>query len=76
MITPGRYNHFKGGTYRVLHSTVDADTMASRVVYIATGAHAGRDERARLWDRLESEFLEVVEWPDGTWQTRFVRVGD
>lgn len=76
MVKPGRYNHFKGGTYRVLHITVDADTLARRVVYIATGAYAGKDERGRIWDRLESEFLEAVEWPDGTAHPRFLRVGD
>ena len=34
MIKPGRYKHYKGGTYQVLFTALDADTSKSVVVYM------------------------------------------
>lgn len=74
MIRPGIYQHFKGPLYRVLfcaqNSTnplVGEATEESVVIYVSLDdPHKGN-----LCARLESQFSERVEWPDGSARPRF-----
>lgn len=64
------YEHFKGGRYLVLHVAEDSTNDRSGnqlVVYVSLtyGVVKCRDI---------AEFLEPVEWPDGTPQPRFIPV--
>ncbi len=63
---PGLYEHFKGGKYHVLfHARNSANPDETIVVYRALR------ENGAVWIRKQSEFLEIVDWKDGTRGTRF-----
>lgn len=69
-VAPGLYDHYKGGKYRVLFvaedSTNDRDGNQV-VVYESLTYHV-------MKCRDLTEFVEPVEWPDGTMRPRFVPV--
>jgi hypothetical protein len=72
----GLYRHYKGDTYFVVGvGILDADGHGDpraprQVVYESTRSV----ESGLLNIRSEADFVELVEWPDGTMQPRFVRV--
>ena len=68
-IASGRYRHFKGNEYRVLHLARHSETCEPMVVYQALYGEGG------IWVRPASMWLEHVE-RDGYSGPRFVRVGD
>ena len=63
--------HYKGTEYIVMLVTLDASTQELRVVYKPNGRQY---ERTPPWDRVLSEFLELIVWPDGIERTRFVKL--
>jgi hypothetical protein len=63
-IKPGRYRHFKGQEYQVLHVAMDSESMRPMVVYRALYGAGG------LWVRSLEMFTETVE-RDGIVQPRF-----
>lgn len=66
-IPPGRYRHFKGGEYEVLHIAHHSETLAPLVVYRALyGA-------GEVWVRPAEMWNEAVE-RDGQTYRRFVRI--
>ena len=65
----GRYRHFKGNEYLVLHIAKHSETMESMVVYQALYG-----ERA-IWVRSASMWNETVE-RDGVSIKRFTYMGD
>lgn len=62
------YKHYKGGRYLVLH-LVEESTNARKdskgVIYASLSY-------GKIWHRDLKEFIELVEWPDGTKQPRFI----
>lgn len=63
----GVYRHFKGGLYRTLMTVKDAGTKANLIVYSSL-------KDGTLWAREDTNFGEVVLWPDAKYRSRFVRV--
>jgi hypothetical protein len=70
----GIYRHWKGTHYTVILLARDSNNHADRentVVYISlTTPYAGS-----VNTRWETEFLEEVQLPDGSWVPRFTYVG-
>jgi hypothetical protein len=66
-VRPGRYQHFKGNLYEVLHVAKHCDTQESFVVYRALYGEHG------LWIRSLEDFISIVE-RDGATHTRFRRL--
>lgn len=65
------YRHFKGTLYEILHRARSSDDPElTLIVYRAVGA--GRPNANTLWVRKESEFEELVEWPNGKRNKRFL----
>ena len=54
-IKPGRYRHFKGNEYMVLHMAKHSETMEAMVVYQALYGDYG------IWVRPSSMWNEIVE---------------
>jgi len=54
-IKPGRYRHFKGNEYIVLHIARHSETMEAMVVYQALYGDCG------VWVRPASMWNEIVE---------------
>lgn len=54
-IKPGRYRHFKGNEYMVLHIARHSETLETMVVYQALYGDCG------VWVRPASMWNEVVE---------------
>lgn len=54
-IKPGRYRHFKGNEYMVLHIARHSETMETMVVYQALYGDCG------VWVRPSAMWNEVVE---------------
>ncbi len=65
-VTPGRYLHFKGKEYEVLHIALDCDTQKPYVVYRALYGTFG------VWLRSLEDFTSIVN-KDGIEVQRFVR---
>lgn len=68
-LKPGKYRHFKGMEYRVLHVARCSETMEEYVVYQALYGEQG------IWIRPMKMFAETVE-RDGKVMPRFERIGD
>jgi hypothetical protein len=60
------YKHFKGDLVRVTNLTTDSETLEKRVVY----HHLYGDPTS--WDRKLSMWEELVLWPHGVLQPRFM----
>lgn len=68
-IKTGRYRHFKGNEYQVLHLAKHSETQEIMVVYQAL--YGERD----IWVRPASMWNETVE-RNGSVQKRFTYLGD
>lgn len=66
-IQPGKYRHFKGKEYEVLHLARHSETEEWMVVYRALYGEFG------IWVRPASMWLETVE-RDGKVMPRFQRI--
>ena len=66
-IQPGKYRHFKGKEYEVLHLVRHSETEEWMVVYRALYGEFG------IWVRPASMWLETVE-RDGKVMPRFQRI--
>lgn len=62
------YKHYKGGRYLVLH-LVEESTNARKGEYGVTYVSL---TYGTIKHRDLKEFIEKVEWPDGTKQSRFI----
>lgn len=68
-LKPGRYRHFKGNEYELLHVAKHSETLEDMVVYRALyGAHG-------IWVRPASMWNETVE-RDGKRIQRFTYIGE
>lgn len=65
----GRYRHFKGNEYLVLHIAKHSETLEPMVVYQALYGECG------IWVRPASMWNEIVE-RDGAKVNRFTYIGD
>ena len=65
----GRYRHFKGNEYRVLHIAKHSETLEPMVVYQALYGEYG------IWVRPASMWNEIVE-RDGKTYRRFTYIGE
>ncbi len=68
-IKPGRYRHFKGNEYLVLHVAKHSETLEDMVVYQALYGERG------IWVRPASMWNELVE-RDGKIFRRFTYIGE
>lgn len=68
-IKPGRYRHFKGKEYKVLHIATHSETREEMVVYRALYGERG------VWVRPASMWNEVIE-RDGKTYRRFTYIGE
>lgn len=66
---PGRYRHFKGNEYEVLHVAKHSETNEDMVVYRALYGECG------VWVRPLSMFIAEIE-RDGHGVRRFEYIGD
>ncbi len=71
-ITPGTYQHYKGGQYEVLGIGRIEATLKECVIYKALYKTEDFPERS-MWVRPLDEFVEEVE-VDGETVSRFTRV--
>ena len=65
----GRYRHFKGNEYQVLHLAKHSETLETMVVYQALYGERG------IWVRPAAMWNEMVEL-NGRVQKRFTYIGD
>ena len=68
-IKPGRYRHFKGNEYKVLHIARHSETLEEMVVYQALYGEYG------IWVRPASMWNEMVEH-QGKTVRRFEYLGE
>ena len=68
-IQPGRYRHFKGNEYKVLHIARHSETLEEMVVYQALYGEYG------IWVRPASMWNEMVEH-QGKTVRRFEYLGE
>ena len=68
-VKPGRYRHFKGNEYRVLHMARHSETMEELVVYQALYGEGG------IWVRPAAMWNETVV-RDGKEHRRFTYIGE
>ena len=68
-IKPGRYRHFKGNEYKVLHIARHSETLEEMVVYQALYGEYG------IWVRPASMWNEMVEHQVKTFR-RFEYIGE
>ena len=68
-IKPGRYRHFKGGEYQVLHIAKHSETLEPMVVYQAL--YGEKD----IWVRPLNIFVQTVA-QNGKTVSRFTYLGD
>lgn len=68
-IKPGRYRHFKGNEYELLHLALHSETLEPMVVYRALYGEG------RIWVRPASMWNQDVEY-DGVSLKRFTYVGE
>lgn len=66
-VAPGRYRHYKGGEYEVLHEARHSETEEELVVYRALYGERG------VWVRPKAMWTETVE-VDGVVQPRFAAI--
>ena len=67
LVRQGVYRHFKGGRYSILFKAHDCeDPTRLMVVYM-------HQDDGSMWVRGLTEFVQIVEWPDGRLRSRFVR---
>lgn len=67
MVSPGKYRHFKGMEYEVLHIAKHSETLEEMVVYRTLyGDHS-------IWVRPLEMFQEIIT-RDGKTQARFERI--
>jgi hypothetical protein len=71
-ITPGRYQHYKGGEYEVIGVARHSETGEELVVY--RQLYQSDYPKDTLWARPKEMFLEEVEI-EGEKVPRFSRVG-
>ena len=67
-IKKGKYSHFKGGEYEVLHLATDSETGEALVVYKALYGEGG------IWVRPQKMWNETVV-RDGKTYKRFTFIG-
>jgi hypothetical protein len=68
MPRPGEvWEHYKGGIYSIVCTSVKEDTLEALVTY-----HSNL--KGDNWTRTLVDFREPIEWPDGRMRTRFVRL--
>lgn len=67
MIKPGKYEHFKGGLYKVLGIAKHSETLEELVVY--------KNSEGDFWVRPVKMFLEEVEFK-GKKVPRFKYIGE
>jgi len=65
----GRYRHYKGNEYQVLHLAKDSENQNKLVVY------QDMQDENKIWVRPQAEFLEQVE-VDGETKDRFEFLGE
>jgi len=65
----GVYDHFKGGIYLITGYSIWASGKGEKVIEYTSLLFGTRATR------LQSEWNEVVKWPDGVYRTRFVYRG-
>lgn len=69
MLKAGKYRHFKGNEYELLHVATHSETLEQMVVYRALyGEHGVWVRPARMWE----ESVEV----DGKTVERFTYIGE
>ncbi len=71
LIIGGRYRHFKGNEYKVLHTAKDSETQKDVVVYIALYGES------HIWVRDLEMFLSPVDnkkYPEVTQKYRFEEI--
>ncbi|MDF2988256.1 MAG: hypothetical protein K0R50_3766 [Eubacterium sp.] len=68
-IKPGKYRHFKGNEYRVLHIAKHSETLEEMVVYQALYGDMG------IWVRPAAMWNEIIE-RDGLTFRRFEYIGE
>lgn len=69
MLKAGKYRHFKGNEYELLHVATHSETLEQMVVYRALyGEHGVWVRPARMWE----ETVEV----DGKTVERFTYIGE
>lgn len=75
-VTPGVYEHYKGGRYTVLMVIKDStnarmtdDGKPDVVVYVSL-------TNGSVWCRDLAEFIEPVAWSDGSTRPRFRKAED
>jgi hypothetical protein len=64
LVINGKYRHYKGNFYRVLHEAKHSETLEDMVIYRGLYKNGG------IWARPKAMFLEDVEI-DGVKQPRF-----
>ncbi|MDR0397604.1 MAG: DUF1653 domain-containing protein [Candidatus Nomurabacteria bacterium] len=69
LVIDGKYQHYKGDFYQVLHEAKHSETLEELVVYQALYGDGN------IWVRPKAMFLEDVE-VDGVKQPRFKLVED
>lgn len=65
----GRYRHYKGNEYQVLHLAKDSENQNKLIVY------QDMQDENKIWVRPQAEFLEQVE-VDGETKDRFEFLGE
>ncbi|WP_448211695.1 DUF1653 domain-containing protein [Colwellia sp. MEBiC06753] len=73
MLTPGKYRHFKGSEYQVLHVAKHSETEEWMVVYYPLYGAIEQTGQPEYWVRPLAMFTEIVE-RDGKKQPRFALV--
>jgi len=68
-VKPGKYRHFKGGEYRVLHTAFHSETLEQYIVYQALYGEQ------KVWIRPLSMWDETIE-RDGKMFKRFEFIGE
>jgi hypothetical protein len=70
LVEPGVYSHHRGGHYSVLFLATDStNSRAGKPVVVYVSMTTGERKVREL-----IEFLEPVQWPDGTIRPRFRRL--
>lgn len=65
---PGsRWQHYGGGTYRVVACAVDEPTLTPVIVYKS-------EQYGHVWVRTLEDWQAWVTWPDGSYGHRFKRL--
>jgi len=73
MLKAGKYQHFKGNTYQVLHTAKHSETQEVMVVYLPL--YDNENGERELWVRPLSMFDETIE-REGKTLKRFHYLGE